>query len=100
MLMQAKDVSDKTILEYLSLFQGQWTSLWNGHFKNSPDPVNDVYYAMPPNTPTKVALAKMKSLYKRGLVGGCACGCRGDFEITDKGLEFIGQKRIKQYTGY
>ena len=27
------------------------------------------------------------------LVTGCDCGCRGDYEITDKGLEIIGAKR-------
>ncbi len=62
--------------------------------------MNDVYYAMPKDTPPKVALAKMKALHKRGFVGGCTCGCRGDFEITDKGLEFIGKERTKPYSGY
>lgn len=105
--MQAKDISDKAVLEYLFKFQGEWTGLWYGHFNHGPNPhtpneppVSDVYYAMPINTPEKVALAKMKSLHKRGFVGGCTCGCRGDFEITDKGLEFIGQTRTKAYTGY
>lgn len=99
-MMQAKDISDQIVLEYLAKLQGQWTSLWSGHFKNEDDSVNDVYYAMPEGTPPKVALAKMRSLFKRGLVGGCPCGCRGDFEITDKGLELIGQPRTKAYTGY
>ncbi len=107
--VQAKDIQDQPILEYLAKFQGQWTSLWNGYFKGREDElhmgkkigiVNDVYYAMPEGTPKKVALAKMKSLHKKGLVGGCTCGCRGDFEITDLGLELIGQERTKRYTGY
>jgi hypothetical protein len=33
-----------------------------------------------PNMPEKVVLAKAKRLIRRGLVDGCACGCRGDFE--------------------
>jgi hypothetical protein len=102
--MKASDISDKAVLEYLAQFQGEWTSLWNGHFKENPRSdghiVNDVYYSMPVGTPPKVALAKMKRLYNRGFIGGCTCGCRGDFEITDKGLAFIGQKRIKRYSGY
>ena len=48
----------------------------------------------------KIWLAKMKSMIRRGLSGGCDCGCRGDYEITDKGLELIGEKRTKQYNGY
>lgn len=107
--MQCKDVPTEDILEYLSERQGQWTSLWYGHFmqyengaspNNPDDPVSDVYYAMPENTPHKLALAKMKNLHKRGLVGGCPCGCRGDFEITDKGLALINKERTKTYTGY
>jgi hypothetical protein len=29
--------------------------------------------------PYKVVLAKLRSLYKRKLVNGCPCGCRGDW---------------------
>lgn len=37
------------------------------------------------DTPEKVTLAKLRSLVKRGLLNGCACGCRGDFTVTDAG---------------
>lgn len=36
-----------------------------------------------PGVPAKVTLAKARRLIKRGLITGCACGCRGDYEITD-----------------
>lgn len=102
--MKTSDISDKAILEYLAARQGTWTSLWYGHFKTSKDPgfreTPDVYDAMPVGTPSKIALSKMRQLHKRGLVGGCPCGCRGDFEITDKGLSLIGRQRVKAYTGY
>lgn len=39
--------------------------------------------------PSKVVLAKCRQLMKRGLINGCDCGCRGDFEITDKGREYL-----------
>lgn len=29
--------------------------------------------------PRKVVLAKARKLIKRGLMDGCACGCRGDW---------------------
>ena len=98
--MKSSDISDHDVLNYLYDRQGQWTCLWYGHFKGKDDTVDDVYYSMPEGTPEKIALAKMRKLYKRGLVGGCDCGCRGDFEITDKGLEFLGKPRLKQYSGY
>lgn len=44
--------------------------------------------------PPKVIAAKMASLIRRGLVSGCACGCRGDFQITGKGREML-----KDYEG-
>ena len=40
-----------------------------------------------PTFPVKLVLAKLRSLIRRGLITGCACGCRGDFEITDKGMK-------------
>jgi hypothetical protein len=33
------------------------------------------------NPPEKVVLAKLRRLVKRGVITGCACGCRGDFEL-------------------
>jgi hypothetical protein len=34
-----------------------------------------------PGLPPKVVLAKAKKLLRRGVIDGCACGCRGDFEV-------------------
>ncbi|HEY5986879.1 MAG TPA: hypothetical protein VIV12_10955 [Streptosporangiaceae bacterium] len=31
--------------------------------------------------PEKVVLAKARQLIRRGALAGCACGCRGDFEV-------------------
>ena len=35
--------------------------------------------------PEAVLLRKLQHLVRRGLLDGCACGCRGDFTITDAG---------------
>lgn len=35
-----------------------------------------------PGVPPKVVLAKAKRLIARGVIRGCDCGCRGDFELT------------------
>ena len=98
--MQCKDIDTTIVLEYLSERQGKWTQLWGYESHTDTFPDDDVVLSMPKNTPYKLALAKMKKLHSKGFVGGCPCGCRGDFEITDKGLSFIGKERYKKYTGY
>lgn len=92
--MQVKDIQDKPILEFLAKHQGEWSTWGTGYHMPT------VQDAMPPGTPKKLQLAKMRSLHKRGLVGGCTCGCRGDWEITNKGLELAGLPRTTEYNGY
>lgn len=93
--IQAKSLSDEVILRELAKHQGTW-STWGEKEYSMPNIQVRTY----PDVPCKVFLAKMKSIIKRGLSGGCDCGCRGDYEITDKGLELIGEKRTKPYSGY
>lgn len=81
-LVQCKDIADLDILQFLKDCKG-FPCNWYEDSKNS------VRLAMPPNTPTRLILAKMKSLIRRGLVDGCSCGCRGDFRITAKGLGVV-----------
>ena len=39
--------------------------------------------------PARLALAKIRRLMARGLVDGCDCGCRGDFELTEDGEAWL-----------
>jgi len=81
--MQTKDIPDLPILEYLLGHKNTWCT-W---YLNSENTVAD---AMPKGVISKkLILSKMRNLIKRGLVSGCACGCRGDFEITQKGILFV-----------
>lgn len=34
--------------------------------------------------PQKVLLAKLRAMEKKGLIEGCACGCRGDWGLKEK----------------
>ena len=85
MKMQAKDISDKDFLAAVlaeSLLKGamdEWTMYW--------DVVNrlDVNW--------KVAMAKFRKLEKRKLVDGCACGCRGDWVLTQSGIDLLGETK-------
>lgn len=39
--------------------------------------------------PWKVLAAKISKLIRRGYLDGCDCGCRGDWQLTNKGREKI-----------
>lgn len=92
--LQCKDISTDDVLRFLAKHQGEWAT-W-GDTISMPT----VQSAMPPGTPEKLQLAKMKIIHNAGFVGGCCCGCRGDFEITDAGLARIGVERTVKYNGY
>ena len=80
--MQCTDIPDIPILKFLRSNKGKWCTRHGGYD-------HSVCLAMPSDTPCKLVLAKMKMLVRRDLVRGCACGCRGDFEITEKGESLI-----------
>ncbi|SEL12515.1 hypothetical protein SAMN05216359_105285 [Roseateles sp. YR242] len=96
---QCKDIPDRPILEFLTDL-GSFTShdgrvvRWRSaiHFNLSRDDschAPSVRDAMPPDLPQRLVLAKMNMLIRRGLVDGCACGCRGDFQITERGRAML-----------
>jgi hypothetical protein len=73
--MQAKDISDEVMLAALAATRGRngvpkWSCLW------------DVQRHLAP-APPKVVTAKLRSMIRRGVIGGCCCGCRGDFELVE-----------------
>ncbi len=53
-----------------------WVFIWN------------LEYLMP-IFPSEVILAKASALIRRGLLSGCDWGCRGDFELTILGAQFL-----------
>jgi len=77
---QAKHLPDAGFLLILQFFarrtDDRWMQIW------------DLERLMP-HIPEKLIRAKMGQLIKRGLVDGCACGCRGDFYITPAGNEYL-----------
>lgn len=92
--MQCKDIPTRPILEFLRNHGGigcHWyepdPSIEGGHWRS-------VRKAMPPGLADKLVLAKMRSLVRRGLVDGCTCGCRGDWELTEKGEAEIAGGRM------
>lgn len=100
--MKTSDFDTKKILEIFAKHQGQWGFCWEDGRVSWWDGDQQTFeQVFPPGTPIRLIRSKWKNLVsKRKFLGGCDCGCRGDFEITDKGLEFIGQKRTKKYSSY
>lgn len=96
--MQCKDIPDLPILEFLAGPYDDWdvwgTATWFGD--EYPDSVTR---AMPADIDDRLILAKMRSLMRRGLVQGCGCGCRGDFEITEAGRAHIRSVRQSRREG-
>ena len=43
-----------------------------------------------PAVPRRLMFAKCNRLIARGLLTGCTCGCRGDYELTDLGRDLLG----------
>ena len=82
--MQCKDIPDEPVLRFLAQRPGVWHNCYFGDDR-------DVRQAMPSGLPDKLVLGKMRMLMRRGLVSGCDCGCRGDFEITPKGQQLLAQ---------
>jgi hypothetical protein len=82
---QCKHIPDLPVLRFLASLDGLWgTSI--------SDCENSVARGMPSGTPEKLVQAKMRRLLRRGLVDGCPCGCRGDWELTEKGRALLAKQ--------
>lgn len=77
--MKAADIPDEEFL-----FAVAWVQ-WGGGMWALFTEVEEVLVGYP----WKVMRAKARRLLDRGLMTGCACGCRGDFEITDAGVKVL-----------
>ncbi len=81
---QCKDIPDRPILEFLAKLPQP--ANWGWPDETNPDSVR---HAMPADIDDRLVVAKMRMLIRRGLVHGCGCGCRGDFEITAAGKDYL-----------
>ena len=79
--MQCKDIPEEPILKFLAGPYDDWPvpgwATWFEGYQNS------VQLAMPAGVPPKLARIKMGQMIRKGLVDGCACGCRGDFRLQE-----------------
>lgn len=91
---KCSDIHDNVILAFLADHQGEWTT----HWEPMAGGLASVRTAVHPDTPERLLKAKLLRLKRRGLVDGCGCDCRGDWEITDAGLSLIGRERVMGLT--
>lgn len=70
--MKASDISDGEMLSAIKV-----VAPWRGAQDWADRAALAEYMPYPP----KVILAKARSMIRRGLILGCACGCRGDFRL-------------------
>ena len=95
------EVAIKKILNFLYYFQSEWMFWHNDEF----------WVKFNRGTTIKISVFRhisdekqkkriFREIIDNNLSGGCSCGCRGDFCITDKGLELIGKERVLPYGGY
>ena len=61
---------------------------WRETF-NQDNPFRCGYDELDRLMPHKLVTAKARALIRRGLIDGCPCGCRGDFEVLPKGFEAL-----------
>lgn len=83
--LQCKHIPTLPILQHLREHGGIGCTHWEYLEDRESHNLRTVVNAMPRSTPPRLVLAKMQSLVNRGLVDGCDCGCRGDWELTDDG---------------
>jgi len=71
------------VLMFLAKQEGDWAT-WGQCFY-----MPSVQQVFPVGTKEKTQLRFMQKLQRLGLVGGCDCGCRGDYAPTPEGLKFL-----------
>ena len=71
------------VLMFLAHTDGTWTTWGPSIYMPS------VQQVFPVGTTEKTQFRFMRFLQYKGLVGGCDCGCRGDYALTPEGLDFL-----------
>ncbi|MCX5137560.1 hypothetical protein OOK06_36445 [Streptomyces sp. NBC_00340] len=77
--MQCKDIPDAVLLDAVRRTPGVGGGTWRMRW----DVQAALDEALGP-VPENLFLAKVRRLFAKGLMGGCDCGCRGDYHLPDE----------------
>jgi hypothetical protein len=77
--MQCKDIPDETFLDAVRRTPGTPVGNWRMRWK-----VQAELEKQTGPIPENLFLAKVRRLFARGLLGGCDCGCRGDYHLSEE----------------
>jgi len=80
---KAADITQDALLAAVSAVSRSGGAVLGGEGEWRTATLWDVQEALS-QFPPKVVLAKLRSAVKRGLLKGCTCGCRGEFEIVNQ----------------
>lgn len=93
--MQAKDITSLAFLQAVVVCgierERLWANRWDvtAVLAGYPECIKSTPRVYP-ELPVKVVLAKAKALISAGIIDGCACGCRGDWELMPETAEVLG----------
>lgn len=54
------------------------------------------FYTLLPTIPDYLIDKKLSNMLRKGLLEGCDCGCRGDYQLTEKGLERLRELCVRR----
>lgn len=88
--MQAKDIDDRMFLTLVDdIAHDRKPGKYPGPHPYVPHWTFTWDLAMHLGLDDKLIRSKAAALIVRGLLDGCPCGCRGDFELTTKGTAYL-----------
>jgi hypothetical protein len=85
--VKAADISDREFVAAVDCVERE-TGMWAMWWMNTRMQRLSLDEALP-RFPRKVLLAKARRVLGRGYLEGCACGCRGDFQVTPEGAKLL-----------
>jgi hypothetical protein len=87
--VQAKDIPDDALVDLVKALQGAPIAYIHGggrevEMSKIPRAMFTDICNLWSTVPPKVIQTKLKKLVERGLIDGCACGCRGEFTVIEQ----------------
>lgn len=80
--MQCKDIPDQLFIDAVRRTPAPFGNMRPGAWRMRWDVQHELEKTTGP-IPEKLFLAKASKLFARKILGGCSCGCRGDYHLIE-----------------